>query len=177
MTPSPFDPLSGTGLSEAGYSPSVAALLAEPRRPDLGPGSPVESLRGKLVTAAGDLSLACAAGLWLKFDFLTESHEISQGLDTQEGSFWHAIMHRREPDAFNSKYWFRRVGEHPIFAELAKDAAELRYLGMGMDWSPETFVDHCEEYRGTGSEAEMTCRKVQSREWELLFAWCWNQAQ
>src|SRR5690242_7660141 len=41
---------------------------------------------------------ACLAGLWLWFDALDESHVISQALVSNTGSFWHAIMHRREAD-------------------------------------------------------------------------------
>ena len=73
------------------------------------------------------LPAACRAGLWLAFDYLDESHEISQGLPTAEGSYWHAILHRREPDAANSNYWWRRVGDHPVFAQLAGVAVELAY--------------------------------------------------
>ena len=151
----------------------------------LGMGAPVEAMRGKLA-GIGDADFgriadrraadACRAALWLAYDFFDESHAISQELDTCEGSFWHAVLHRREPDPANANYWFRRVGDHPIFGELAKDAAELRYSGMGMDWSPETFVDQCEEFRDTGSGAEETCRKVQHAEWSLLFEWCFARA-
>ena len=52
---------------------------------------------------------ALQAAMWLLFDFMTESHEISQGLATPSGSYWHGILHRREPDAFNSKYWMARA--------------------------------------------------------------------
>ena len=47
------------------------------------------------------------AGIWLYVDDLDRSHTISQSLDTVEGSLWHAIMHRRESDFSNSKYWLR----------------------------------------------------------------------
>jgi hypothetical protein len=78
--------------------------------------------------------------------------------------------------AGNAAYWFRRVGEHPVFEELAPDA---QALGLRLDsghWDPFAFIDRCEAQRGTGSEEEMTLRQVQLREWELLFHWCFRQA-
>ena len=61
--------------------------------------------------------LQSAALLW--HDDLDGSHKISQGIQTTDGSFLHGIMHRREPDNSNAKYWFRRVGDHPSFLALA----------------------------------------------------------
>ena len=81
-------------------------------------------------------------------------------------------MHRREPDASNSKYWWRRVGNHPVFTQLAGEAARLGWRV----WNPEVFVDACEEERGTGSEREALLREVQRTEWELLFDWCYRRA-
>ena len=49
-----------------------------------------------------------AGALWL-YGFLDESHSIAQGIDSAEGSYWHALMHRSEGDFSNSKYWYRRV--------------------------------------------------------------------
>lgn len=140
-------------------------LLAIPRLPDLGPGTPVESLRGKIELAARDLPGPCAAGLWLLFDFLDESHTISQDLHTPDGSFWHAIMHRREPDAFNSKYWWRKVGSHPVLKQLVERAPSLGYEFT----NPLDFVDFCERVRGTGSADEDVAKRVQLLEWRLLF--------
>src|SRR5262245_22883564 len=165
------------------FSPVVAELLREQRLAPLGPGSPDARARERLRSldlaahfasrqiTDRDMASACLAGLWLYFDCLDESHEISQSLGSTTGSYWHALMHRREPDASNSKYWFRRVGHHAIFDDLARDAAELGYLGMGMKWDPFAFVDHCEEFRGTGSASEETCRRVQLCEWQLLFSY------
>src|SRR3954468_18303870 len=127
------------------YPEPIADLLRRLPLAPLGPGVPDESVRPALAALGEEVPAACRAGLWLAFDFLDESHRISQDLRTTEGSYWHAIMHRREPDASNSKYWWRRVGHHPVFRELAGDAAELGYLGTGMDWDPFVFVDHCEE--------------------------------
>src|SRR4029079_11488334 len=92
---------------------------------------PQERQRTQIEAACRELPAACRAGLWLAFDFLDESHAISQDLETAGGSFWHAIMHRREPDASNSKYWWRRVGEHPVFASLTEAAARLGWGAAG----------------------------------------------
>jgi hypothetical protein len=154
----------------AAYPPAVAALLAADRLPALGPGSPVERLRGGVEAAARELLPACAAGLWLLFDFLDESHAISQDLHTPDGSFWHAVMHRREPDAWNSKYWFRRVGRHPVLDRLREQAPALGYTFT----TPEAFVDFCDQARGTGSAEEEVARRVQLLEWQLLFDHCFG---
>lgn len=58
--------------------------------------------------------------LLLWHDHLDASHTISQSIENPDGSLVHAILHRREPDYWNSQYWFRRVGHHPCFADLAK---------------------------------------------------------
>lgn len=175
-----------TAFDASNYAPAVTPLLSGDRLPELGPGSPNRSAEPALAALTPEglfpqlsdrsMALACISGLWLLHDFLDESHRISQDIDTPTGSYWHGIMHRREPDPDNAKYWFRRVGRHPVFEELARDAAELRYLGTGMAWEPFVFVDHCEQHRGAGDEAELTLRKVQLAEWRLLFAWCWRRA-
>ncbi len=177
--PHPFDP--------SAYGPAVAALLAEDRVAALGPGTPNGAARPKLaaLTAEGllaprvvgdaTMARACLAGLWLYHDFLDESHTISQDIATTTGSYWHGLMHRREPDAGNSAYWFRRVGEHPIFADLAAEARALR-LKVGSRWDPFAFIDLCEEHRGRKTPEEDTLRRVQRREWELLFDFCYRAA-
>lgn len=98
--------------------------------PSLGPSSrPSVKSRGELLELADAFCkanrleeyarplLQSAALLW--HDDLDGSHEISQGIQTADGSFLHGIMHRREPDNSNAKYWFRRGGDHPSFPALA----------------------------------------------------------
>jgi hypothetical protein len=169
------------------YGPAVQALIEPRRLLELGPGSPNASARkglealtdaslfveGKVVDA--EMAAACRAGLWLYHDFLDRSHAISQEIDTPTGSYWHAILHRREPDYSNSKYWFHRVGRHPVFELLAERASSLK-MPTQARWDPFRFVDLCQRVLGSGSPDELLCRQVQQCEWELLFDYCWRQA-
>src|SRR6185295_8112209 len=75
---------------------------------------------GKAQLADSDMAACSIAGVWLLHDCLDESHAISQGIDTTSSSFWHAIMHRREGDFSNAKYWFRHAGQHPAFDPLGR---------------------------------------------------------
>lgn len=60
------------------------------------------------------------AALWLLAGDLEKSHAISQSLETPLGSFWHGVMHRREGDYGNAKYWFRRSAKLACFPTLAQ---------------------------------------------------------
>jgi hypothetical protein len=141
-----------------------------------------ESLRVK--TSAGEnMASACRAGLWLRCNFLDESHKISQDIETSEGSFWHGILHRREGDFDNAKYWFRRVGTHAVYeplcqaaAELAADSADPRsaFLVKQKTWDPFAFVDLCADAVRGKAACGPLCEQIQQREWELLFDYCWR---
>jgi hypothetical protein len=159
-------------MGTAPLTPVIAELLAMPWRMPLGPGTPDRAAGDKLRRLDADMPRACLAGLWLRFNYLDESHSISQELHTPEGSFWHAVMHRREPDPGNSKYWWRRVGSHPVLQQLVEQAPALGY-----DYTdPFAFVDFCERVRGKGGKDEEMAEKVQDLEWRLLFDWCLGKA-
>jgi len=147
---------------------TVAELLESMPLAPLGKGSPEVGRRAAIEAACRELPAACRAGLWLAFDFLDESHAISQDLETAEGSYWHAIMHRREGDFWNSKYWLRRVGAHPVDGTLGGAAARLGWKA----WDAAAFVDLCERAVREGGELEAACREAQMAEWRALFAWC-----
>ena len=177
-----FDPQS--------YGPELAPLLAGAPVNELGPGKPNASMRAALTAVCSndrEISAACCAGLWLRHDFLDQSHSISQSLQTPEGSYWHAIMHRREPDFANSKYWFRRVGTHAIFGPLnaaaqklsreAKLGREAAALAEQTEWDPMRFVDLCEIALDGPSPIGTLCMSIQLCEWELLFDHCFRQAR
>lgn len=152
------------------YGPEVAAILALHGNGE----SPMPLVQGGCVSAEAEKRLAAAAprslfpgarapeaalaGLYLYFGCWEKAHEIAQAIETPEGSYWHAIVHRQEPDAANSGYWFRQVGEHPIFPELAKIAKVQR-------WDPLEFIRQCARQAPGALE-------LQRAEWQLLFDYC-----
>jgi hypothetical protein len=185
-----------TSFDATRYAPLIAELLREPWTPPLDAGSPDPEVRVRLEASLKDdafaphrvrdrgMADACRAGLWLYHNFLDESHQISQELHTPTGSYWHALMHRREPDFDNAKYWFRRVGTHPVYEALRQNAASLAaaappaaaFLRTQAAWDPFAFVDLCAAVLVGRAPCEELCRDVQKREWELLFDWCYRQA-
>jgi hypothetical protein len=178
-------------------------LVSEGILNPLGPGVPNETLRPKLAALRTESLFAgqknvdenaarcCLSALWLLHDFLDESHTISQEIETPDGSYWHGIMHRREPDYGNAKYWFRRVGQHPIFEPLAAAARELvesskdklppamMFLREQTTWDPYRFIDLCESLasrKSADESAELLARRIARAEWDLLFEHCYRAA-
>ncbi len=171
---------------------SIFAELIDAAEPmPLGPGEPNRAMEPALNALSINrafahtrvldpmMAHACLAGVWLLHGFLDESHRISQGIDTPTGSYWHAIMHRREPDYPNSKYWFARTGSHPIYPALHEAAAALAdrhdcpdeavFLRTQSEWDADAFVDLVEAVERGRSSARDLCLAIQQTEWQLLF--------
>ncbi len=178
-----FDPLA--------YGPRVAGILALEgggfRLMPLAFGTCCSAEARRILSSVSAAELfpealsveAALAGLWLYFSCLDESHRLSQDVHSREGSFWHGIMHRQEPDAGNSAYWFRNVGIHPVFPALRAEAAEIlqRHPGTKFrartSWDPFAFIDFCEDARRkAGSPDHSAALAIQRAEWQLLFDYC-----
>lgn len=171
------------------YGPDVAVILAldgNGRRPmPLAHGkandsalSAVKKHTSRSLFSDGFAPEAALSGLYLYFCGYDESHTISQDIETPEGSFWHGIMHRQEPDPGNAGYWFRRVGQHATFPQLRAAAAEIVeassvQLPLKEQWDAFAFIDFCEQARKRpGSEEERVAMEIQLAEWQLLFDYC-----
>jgi hypothetical protein len=169
-------------------SSSVQALLATAQVPELGPGprTGVDSestLERKLkdvffnstIQAENQELVRALVLLW--HDHLDSAHALAQDIQSPEGAFVHAIMHRREPDFSNSKYWFHRVGKHPAFALIANGVEEIlrpqdvknlhSTLLPDSHWDPFAFVDACQKSTRTGELREVL-RQIQAVEIKSL---------
>jgi len=108
------------------------------------------------------------AGLWLYVDDLDASHKVSQSLETPTGSFWHAIMHRREGDFSNSKYWYRQAGTHEVFPKIDQSGGSGAAGTDVGEYDPIAFVDHVAAAHRAGTTPS-DLLDLQRREWVALF--------
>lgn len=133
--------------------------------------------------AMGD---AVLAALWLRFDDLEASHEVVNRIENETGYLWHGILHRREGDYPNARYWVHRAGNHPIYPYLAQGMAAIlaNMESLNADvmnaevksWDSMYFVKICERAVEEGGDFEKFCQQVQDLEWNLLFNFCYQSA-
>jgi len=130
-----------------------------------------------------DPARSVLSGLWLWHDWLDESHEVCQNVHTPDGSFFHAIMHRREGDFSNSKYWYAKVGNHPLYPVLAANSgtvlnqfpADKVLLRVNFNgWNPNAFVDLVEAVHDLpeSDPKRRAAVALQQMEWRFLFDHC-----
>jgi uncharacterized protein (DUF433 family) len=163
----------GDDRDEAG--PSL--VQAPPRRRALEPALSERALADLFPAMSRPSRLALSAGLLQVHDFWDDSHNAAQQADdlgeSSVSAYWHGIAHRREPDASNANYWFRRVGRHPLYGPLAAAARPLlaanppladRLIARGT-WDPSAFIAYC---TGTGARDEALARRLQRVEMALL---------
>jgi len=176
-----------------GYSPLVEELLANEEEDLLLRLVPSESgdpevlrrirtaseldLTGGAVMADPTHSPLIRAGLLYAYDAIDESHRIVQQIQTDHASYWHGMLHRREGDFENSRYWFRRTGELGIFSELhARAAAVSPLMGRQNNWDPYVLVGQCEQARFGGDQDLKELVALQRVEFEVMFDFLWHGA-
>jgi hypothetical protein len=124
------------------------------------------------------------AGLLVWNDDIHSAHDIVQNVHNSTGSYWHAIIHRREGDPSNANYWWARTGAHPAFeplfqaaqSTLAKESdREATAFGQQLQdagqWLPRDFVQLCEQTR-RGKINSDWLQRLQVVEFQTLLNWC-----
>lgn len=140
-----------------------------------------------------EAAMCLKSALHLFNENLDLSHTISQSLSSQTGSYLHGLMHRMEPDYPNAKYWFRRVGAHPIYPTLwrkikalvqkeNKAMADTHLKGQWVRWleaedyDPFAHVDLVEEaLADTHEEMILLLKEIQHVELQVLLQYVYQQ--
>jgi hypothetical protein len=55
----------------------------------------------------------------------SRAHEIAQEVDSAQGAWVHAYLHRKEGDAWNAEYWYRKAGKLPCKFSLDEEWADI----------------------------------------------------
>jgi len=151
-------------------------------RPPRGSGGVLKALEHcdwDILSKGGKGDLLRAGALWL-YGFLDESHSIAQGIDSAEGSYWHALMHRSEGDFSNSKYWYRKVGRHAIYPALLIAARQLEVDSRSThtvvhelsQWDPFRLVEALEHAASHDTEHLVLLQAIAREEYNLLMGYC-----
>jgi hypothetical protein len=174
-----------------GYSPFANELLAEEdlllRLVPTEPGHPdaLRSIRdatehdltGGAVMADVTYPRLIRAGLLYAYDAIAESHRIVQDITSDEASYWHGMMHRREGDFENARYWFRRTGSLGVFPEMhARTPGVSILMARQADWDPYVLVGQCEQARFGGDVDQKELVGLQRIEFDVMFDHLWRGA-
>ena len=83
--------------------------------------------------------------LFYASDALPEAHRIVQDASGDLAAYIHGMIHRREADFDNARYWYRRAGELPFFSALQSACADVSEdIAKQTNWDPYLFTGMCE---------------------------------
>jgi hypothetical protein len=170
------------------YSEFVDRVLGQAKLlHELCPKEPLDPLLVRSIREADDASLGgraaepgslvvIRAGLFYALDALDPAHRIFQEEKSDLGSYWHGMMHRREADFDNARYWFRRSGRLPFFDRLhGKAAKQSAVMARQSSWDPYLFTGECEQERFGADEKTEELRKLQRAEFDVIFEYTWRR--
>jgi len=130
---------------------------------------------GLAVVNAGMFPLL-RGGLLYACDAIDESHGIVQKVDGDESAYWHGMLHRREGDFDNARYWFRRAGTLPVFNDLHHAACSVSpIVAAQSNWDPYLFTGLCEQNKFGETETTSELAKLQRIEFEKIFDYTWRR--
>jgi len=81
------------------------------------------SLKGTGLPA--DVLPLVAALWWDARGNWSRAHEIAQDIDSADGAWVHAYLHRKEGDAWNAGYWYGRAGRTDCQLSLSEEWQEI----------------------------------------------------
>ena len=138
----------------------------------------IDAFLGK-VTLRGDSAALMRAATLLYHDHQDDAHDLVADRTDGSAAFLHGIVHRREPDYWNAKYWFRQCELHPAHSTLAarlatwsnpQEVAAARALTLPGTFDPFAFVDACDSCGRVDPKSPQVAilRKIQHAEFEAI---------
>ena len=110
-------------------------------------------------------------------DAIDEAHTFFQDAPGDLGAYWHGMMHRREGDFENARYWFRRAGALPCFPALHRAAGEFSAdMARQPGWDPYLLTGECERARFGAVETATALARLQRAEFAGVFDYTWRQS-
>ena len=156
--------------------PSLATAMPALLHPS--PSLPLLNQMNHLLKSLGTTEIintynTIRAALLILADDLSSAHDIVQSIHTPHAAAFHAIIHRREGDFWNSNYWWRRTeGIH--WSNLGTQATDLLKANpfdlqslRTPNWSPAAFTDAVEKHHNS-SHLTSILLEIQRLEWRSL---------
>jgi len=146
--------------------PALQALFQRSPPPPLRPSAPYSpSLTPAITQLSSQYPPSVISGLHLLNDDIKNAHEVAQA---NEGDVscdtWHAFLHRREGDYWNSGWWISRLS-HPLLLTFASTSSLPAARA-----DAKSFVSACERV-GTGRSKDDVLEKRQYEQMKELVEW------
>ncbi len=133
-------------------------------------------LGGKVASDAAMLKLV-RGGLLYAVDAIDAAHRFFQDESSDLGSYWHGMVHRREGDFDNARYWFRRVGRLAFFSDLhSESCADSATMARQDQWDAYLLTGLCERVKFGEAESAAECVALQRAEFHAVFGYTWRKA-
>jgi hypothetical protein len=130
---------------------------------------------GKAIKDPAQFTLVRGAILYA-LDELDAAHQIFQEDHSELGSYWHGMMHRREGDFDNARYWFRRAGRLTLFHAMhAASRGVSSTMSRQETWDPYLLTGECEQVRFGAHELTQECQRLLRVEFDVLLAYSWEK--
>ena len=116
------------------------------------------------------------AGLFYYHNALDYSHREAQKVSGDTAAYWHGMVHRREGDFENARYWMRRAGEHPAFQEMQHRASDgAPNMARQPNWDPFLFISLCEQFKFGEIDYKKELGHLQREEFAVMFDYVWRR--
>ena len=136
-----------------------------------------DELTGGKPPADPDALALVRAALLYAHDAIDEAHRIVQDAGSDAGAYLHGMIHRREGDFDNARYWFRRSGRLGFFDDLHRAANSISPdMAKQSNWDPYLFTGLCEQDKFGDRAHRDELVQLQRREFDAFIDYVWRKS-